>query len=46
MSSSSTRLRTPEGPCSGRWRAEEAPEDMLAALMGFLAPNRESRGGL
>jgi hypothetical protein len=46
MSSSSTRLCTPEGPCSGHWLAEQAPEEMLAALTDFLAPYRESRGGL
>jgi hypothetical protein len=46
MSSTSTRLLTPESPCSGRWLAEEAPEEILAVLMDFLAPNCESRGGL
>ena len=46
MSSSSTRLRTPEGPCSRYWLVEQAPEEMLAALTAFLAPYREGRGGL
>ena len=30
----------------GHWVAEEAPEEMLAALRGFLAPYREGGGGL
>jgi pimeloyl-ACP methyl ester carboxylesterase len=30
-------------PGSGHWVAEEAPEDLLAALTGFLAPYREGR---
>jgi hypothetical protein len=42
MSSSSTRLCTPEGSCSGHWLAEE----MLAALTEFLAPYREGGGDL
>jgi hypothetical protein len=46
MSSSSTWLLTPEGPCSGRWLAGEAPEQMLAALRDFLAPYREDGGDL
>jgi hypothetical protein len=44
MSSTSTRLPTPEGPGAGHWFAEQAPEEMVAALMEFLAPYRESRG--
>ena len=36
MSSTSTRLPTPEGP--GHWLAEEAPEELMAALRDFLAP--------
>ena len=32
MSLSSTRLSTPEGPCSGHWLAEQGPDQMLAAL--------------
>jgi pimeloyl-ACP methyl ester carboxylesterase len=31
---------------SGHWVAEEAPEEMLAALTEFLAPYREDGGGL
>ena len=46
MSSTSTRLPTPEGPGIGHRLAEEAPEQMLTALTEFLAPYRESRGGL
>jgi pimeloyl-ACP methyl ester carboxylesterase len=46
MSSSSAPLSTPEGPGSGHWLAEEAPEEMLAALTEFLAPYREGGGGL
>jgi pimeloyl-ACP methyl ester carboxylesterase len=46
MSSSSTHLPTPEGPGAGHWLPEQAPEEMLAALGEFLAPYRESRGGL
>jgi hypothetical protein len=30
----------------GHWVAEEAPEEMLAALRDFLAPYREDGGGL
>jgi len=44
MTSTSIRLCIPEGPCSGHWVAEQAPEEMLAALRKCLAPNRESRG--
>ena len=46
MSSTSTLLPTPEGPGAGHWFAEQAPEEMVVALMGFLAPYRESRGDL
>jgi pimeloyl-ACP methyl ester carboxylesterase len=46
MSSSSAPLSTPEGPGSGHWVAEQAPEEMLAALTAFLAPYREGGGGL
>jgi len=46
MSSTSTRLPTPEGPGAGHWLAEQAPEEMLTALTGFLAPYREGGGGL
>jgi hypothetical protein len=42
MSSTSTRLPTPEG----HWLAEEAPEELMAALRDFLAPYREGGGGL
>ena len=48
MSSTSTRLRSPENSCSGHWLAEQAPEEMLAALAAltaFLAPYREDGGG-
>ena len=30
----------------GHWVAEQAPEEMLAALREFLAPYREGGGGL
>jgi pimeloyl-ACP methyl ester carboxylesterase len=30
----------------GHWVAEEAPEEMVAALTEFLAPYREDGGGL
>jgi nitrous oxide reductase len=33
-------------PDAGHWVAEEAPEEMLAALTEFLAPYREGGGGL
>ena len=46
MSSSSTHLPTPEGPGAGHWVAEQAPEEMVAALTAFLAPYREGGGGL
>ena len=46
MSSTSTRLPTPEDPSAGHWVAEQAPEEMLAALRDFLAPYREDGGGL
>jgi hypothetical protein len=46
MSSSSAPLSTPEGPGIGRWVAEQAPEEMLAALREFLDPYREDGGGL
>jgi len=44
MSSTSTRLPTPEGPGVGHLLAEQAPEQMLAALRDFLAPYREDGG--
>ena len=31
---------------AGHWVAEQAPEEMLAALTEFLAPYREDGGGL
>jgi hypothetical protein len=40
MSSTSTRLPTPEGPSAGHLLAEK----MVAALTEFLALYRESRG--
>jgi pimeloyl-ACP methyl ester carboxylesterase len=46
MSSTSTRLPISEGPGAGHWLAEQAPEEMLAALTEFLAPYREDGGGL
>jgi pimeloyl-ACP methyl ester carboxylesterase len=30
-------------PGSGHWVAEEAPEELLAALTAFLAPYRSAR---
>ena len=32
-------------PDTGHWVAEQAPEEMLAALTEFLAPYREGGGG-
>jgi hypothetical protein len=32
---------TPEGPAASHWLAEQAPEEMLAALTEFLAPYRD-----
>jgi pimeloyl-ACP methyl ester carboxylesterase len=46
MSSTSTRLLTPEVPGAGHWFAEQAPEEMLAVQREFLAPYREDGGGL
>jgi hypothetical protein len=46
MSSTSTRLPTPEGPGAGHRLAEQAPDEFLAALRDFLAPYREGGGGL
>jgi pimeloyl-ACP methyl ester carboxylesterase len=46
MRSTLTPLPTPEGPGAGHWVAEQAPEEMLAALTEFLAPYREGGGGL
>jgi hypothetical protein len=31
-------------PGSGHWVAEEAPEELLAALTAFLAPYRDGEG--
>ena len=45
MSSTSTRLPTPEGPGAGHRLAERAPEEMLAALMEFLDTYRENGSG-
>ncbi|MDQ3965663.1 MAG: hypothetical protein M3246_04300 [Actinomycetota bacterium] len=45
MSSTSIRLPTPEGPGAGHWVAEQAPEEMVAALTAFLASYREDGGG-
>jgi hypothetical protein len=44
MSSTSTRLPTPEGPGAGHRLAEQAPEEMLAALTEFLSPYRAGGG--
>jgi pimeloyl-ACP methyl ester carboxylesterase len=33
-------------PGAGHWVAEQAPEEMVAELRAFLAPYRESGGGL
>ena len=46
MSSTSTRLPTPEGRGAGHWLAEQAPEEMLAAVKDFLTSYREAGGGL
>ena len=45
MSSTSTRLPTPEVPGAGCWVIEQAPEEMLEALSAFLAPYRQGGGG-
>ena len=44
MSSTSTRLSTPEGTGIGHLLAEQAPEEMVAALTEILAPYREGGG--
>jgi hypothetical protein len=44
MSSTSTRLPTPEGPGISHWVAEQAPEEMVEALTEFLASYREGGG--
>ncbi len=44
MSSSSTHLPTSEGPDTGHWVAEQAPEEMLEALTEFLTPYRQGGG--
>ncbi len=44
MNSTSTRLPAPDGPGAGRWVAEQAPEEVVAALTAFLAPYREDGG--
>jgi hypothetical protein len=46
MSSTSTRVPTPEVPGAGHLLAEQASEEMLAVLTAFLAPYREDGGGL
>ena len=46
MSSTSSRLPTPEDLGADQWLTEQAPEELPAALREFLAPYRESRGGL
>jgi hypothetical protein len=46
MNSTSTRLAAPDGPGAGRWVAEQASEEVVAALTEFLAPYRENGGGL
>jgi hypothetical protein len=46
MSSTSTRLPTPEGPGIGHLLAEQAPEELLTALTEFLVPYGEDGGGL
>ena len=43
---SEIKRTTPEGPGASHWPAEEASKEMLAALTEFLAPYRESGGGL
>jgi hypothetical protein len=37
---------TPEGSGAGHWLAEGASKEMVAALREFVAPYRESGGGL
>jgi len=44
MSSTSTHLPTTGGPGAGHWAAEQAPQEMLAALTAFLAPYSEGGG--
>ena len=43
---SGIKRTTPEGSGAGHWPAEQAPEEMLAALTEFLAPYREGGGAL
>jgi hypothetical protein len=46
MSPTLTRLPTPEGSGDGHRVAEQASEEMVAALTEFLGPYRENGGGL
>jgi len=39
-------LEGPESPGAGHWVAEQAPEEMLAALTEYMAPYGEDGGGL
>ena len=39
-------LEGPESPGAGHWGAEQAPEEMLAALTEYMASYREGGGGL
>jgi hypothetical protein len=36
-----TSSPTPQGPGCGHWVAEQAPEELLAAVTAFLAPYRQ-----
>ena len=36
-----TLAEVPGPPGAGQWVAEQAPEELLAALTGFLAPYRD-----
>jgi hypothetical protein len=43
---SGIKRTTPEGSGAGYWPAEQAPEEMVAALTELLAPYREGGGAL
>jgi pimeloyl-ACP methyl ester carboxylesterase len=45
MKPSADDVQTVVIPETGHWVAEQAPEELLAALRAFLAPYREGGGG-
>ncbi len=46
MKPAATDVQSVVIPDTGHWVAEQAPEEMVAALTEFLAPYREDGGGL